>query len=218
MQEFLSFRRLQTLDEAHSITALLEQHAIPFEIMQDEGPAVPQHFMGQRFDSSVIVKIPGDCFKKANDLLQQAVTINLDTVEPDYYLLSFTDDELTDIIKNPDEWGEYDYALAQELLKKRGITYTDRDLTSFKQEKLSQLIIAEPGKPIWIVLGYILAVMGAVLGLVIGYNFMRGNKTLPDGRRVYAYTRATRDHGITMFAIGLVEIVIGIIYKVFVRE
>lgn len=31
--------------------------------------------------------------------------------------------------------------------------------------------------------------MGAVLG---------GNKTLPDGRRVYAYTRATRDHGITM--------------------
>lgn len=51
--------------------------------------------------------------------------------------------------------------------------------------------------------------MDAVLG---------GNKTLPDGRRVYAYTRATRDHGITMFAIGLIEIAIGIIYKVFFRE
>lgn len=213
MKQFLTFRRLQSLDEAPLITAVLEQHSIPFEVVTEEDLGLPQHFIGQRFDAAALIKIPADYFAKANNLLQQAVTADIDIIEPDYHLLSFTEEELRDILRNPDEWGDYDYALAVQLLRKRGIEYSDKELAQLKQERLAELAVPEPGKPVWIVLGYMLAILGGLLGVAIGYQFMRGKKTLPDGRRIYVFTKETRDHGITIFAIGLITIALALLLR-----
>ena len=61
------------------------------------------------------------------------------SVEPGYYLLSFTDKELLEILSKPDEWGHFDYVLARALLAERGLEIPDETIGQMKQQRLLQL-------------------------------------------------------------------------------
>ena len=59
-------------------------------------------------------------FPRAHLALKAYYQAQLSTMDPDYYLFSFTDTELLEIVTHPDEWGHLDYALAKKLLADRG--------------------------------------------------------------------------------------------------
>ncbi len=166
-----------------------------------------------------MVKIPADYFAKADELLKKQITISMEDVEPDYYLLSFTTEELRDVIIKKDEWGDYDYQLALALLEKQGITYTEPQMEELRSSRLETLAQPVDLPVIWQVIGFCspflaltimipFAWIFSFLGIFIGAFVRMSKKTLPDGTRRYAFAPKTRNTGTWMILSSIVLLVV----------
>jgi len=183
--------------------------------MGDNVAPVDITFSGSTIQNQIEIKIKQIDFEKAKKLLIEQAEILTETIEQDYYLLDFTDDELYEILLNADEWNEYDYVLAQKLLKKRGKPITEALLNSLKTQRIQTLAEPDEGQTFWIILGYIFSILGGFIGIIIGYFLMTSKKTLPNGQQVYSYKKSNRTHGKHIFYLGIITFPVLLIYKVF---
>lgn len=204
MSAFLVFRRFESLAEATAIQKIFTKHNIP-NVLSEERALLDNTIIGQQFDLPFHVKIPADHFTKAEDVLRQSIDISAIEVEKDYYLLAFSNEELMEVIEKKDEWGNYDYALALQLLEERGHKLTNDDIERLDSKRIASLAIPEDGLNIWTVFGYFSAAIGGVLGIFIGIYMMQSKKTLPDGSRVPTYNRQTQTHGLYILIIGVIS-------------
>ncbi|NHN26843.1 hypothetical protein FIA58_014250 [Flavobacterium jejuense] len=133
----------------------------------------------------------------------------------DYYLFSFSDKELIEIIHKKDEWNELDYLLAISLLENRGIEITEEAIEKAKNKRVSQLRKPEKSDSFWIVIGYVFAMLGGLLGFIIGYVLLTQKKTLPNGERVFEYTASDRKHGKNILYVGTFFFIYYLIYFLF---
>jgi hypothetical protein len=76
---------------------------------------------------------------EAHKALEEYYRHQLQDVDPGYYLFSFSDVELLEIVAKPDEWGHFDYVLARALLADRGLEIPDETVEQMKQQRLRQL-------------------------------------------------------------------------------
>ncbi len=141
----------------------------------------------------------------------------INNVDDDYYLLSFTDDELYDILVKSDEWSEFDYSLSKKLLKERGKSVDDELLKSLKLKRIKELAKPEGNQKGWIIAGYIFAFLGGFLGLIIGYFLWTSKKTLPNGQKVFSYYPKDRRNGKYIFYISLIIFPISFLIKLFAK-
>lgn len=58
-------------------------------------------------------------------------------------------------------------------------------------------------------LGYVFALLGGALGIIMGMNYIFAKKIDLSGKRVKKYDKKTRTHGIIMTIIGVFGFVIG---------
>ncbi|SIO41934.1 hypothetical protein [Chitinophaga niabensis] len=201
MPDFLTFRKFDTAEEAIAISDLLKEKDIP--VMLENTPVLlDQQLIGQQFENTFLLKIPPERFIDADNVLRAAVSFNEQDIEADYYLLSFSDQELQEIIEKKDEWGAYDYALALHLLEKRGISYTPAQLAGLNDQRHQQLAKPENGSAVWIAIGYMSVLIGGLLGFFIGGYIIVAKKTLPDGSRMYAFPDITRKQGKYILILG----------------
>lgn len=213
MKHYLTFRKYDNRDEAQAVLDLLATHRIP-GIISEEHQMLDRNLIGQQFELPYVVKIAPDQFTAAEDALLQAVDVNAITPEADYYLLSFSDEELLDLVKKKDEWGNYDYALALQLLKERGIDISVQDVRMLQQERVQTLGKQHHDSLVWMIVGYLSAFAGGMLGLFIGLFMANFKKTLPDGSRMHAFSPQSRRHGVLMSIIAVVAFVGWIWYGV----
>lgn len=137
--------------------------------------------------------------KKATLAYEEYFAKQLDNVPEDYYLLTFTNDELLEIVAKPDEWGAFDYQLAQKLLKERGVDITKEKTDRLKADRYKELAKPE-GEPAKNIVGYyIISILFFPVGLIIGWVWGYSKKQLPDGYKVYTYNNSVRNHGRTIF-------------------
>ncbi|SHK80533.1 hypothetical protein SAMN05444266_101195 [Chitinophaga jiangningensis] len=204
MEKLLTFKRFHTEAQAAEIVTLLQAHNIP--VAYEEEVLLMDHvYVGQNFDQRHLVKIPAGYFTQADNLLKSMITVSPEDVEPDYYLLSFTTEELKDVIAQKDEWGDFDYALALKLLEKQGITYTPEQLHLLGNKRLETLTKPQELPGHLVLIGYLSPLLLFVpfpymsvfscLGIFIGAFVRLTKKTLPDGSRVYAFSDSTREQG-----------------------
>ncbi len=137
------------------------------------------------------------------------------TLPEDYYLFSFSNNELIEVIQKKDEWNEIDYLLAIKLLKNRGVEITSEDIEKTQKDRLSQLKKPEKSARSWIIAGYIIAMLGGLLGFIIGYVLLTQKKTLPNGERVYEYIESDRKHGKNILYVGIIFFIFNVIYILF---
>jgi hypothetical protein len=128
--------------------------------------------------------------------------------------LSFTNEELYEVILNSDEWNIFDYKLAQKLLADRGKTIDPEMLASLKKERLKILSKPEENQKPWIIAGYLFAFLGGGIGIVIGYSLWRSKKTLPNGERIFSYSIEDRNSGRTIFLISIIVFPFALILKI----
>jgi hypothetical protein len=128
----------------------------------------------------------------------------VDSVEPDYYLFDFTSEELMEIILKPDEWGDFDYQLAQKILEDRGRPVNPGHLKEFKNKRLQQLREPERTDFNSVVLGYVFVALFPPAGIFLGYMLAFSRKNLPDGSYAYSYSGTQRLHGKIILAISSV--------------
>src|SRR5688572_14732973 len=108
MSRYATFDKFFSADQAEPTLAILREHAIPHEFTEI-GKTVDQVITGGGPSYLYELRIPAAQFESVNRLLREGMEINLDEVDPDYYLFAFEDNELEEIIEKPDEWGRLDF-------------------------------------------------------------------------------------------------------------
>jgi hypothetical protein len=190
----LTFQKFNDPQIAAAIADQLQAQGIPNEVV-NEAPSFDVSFANNHFEPTIQLKLAPADFTKARAALQAYYRSKLKNLDADYYLFSFTNAELLEIIKTPDEWGDLDYALAKELLAERGQPVTAEQEAAFHRERLTVLARPEQTHPLQIFIGYLCALLFGVFGFIIGYIFVFQKKTLPNGDRVYLYPPGERRHG-----------------------
>lgn len=212
-QEFVIFQKFSSENHAIDFGKLMEKNKIE-SLMENISINFDPILSNNEFGREFCVKLKKTDFEKADKILSQANEAEIDEVEKDYYLLSFSDEELIDVISKSDEWNKFDVELAQKILKEKGKEVTEQQISQIKQQRIEELSKPEEGQNIYIVLGYILSFLGGLLGIFIGWHLLSFKKTLPNGNRIYAYSENDRKHGNRIVIVGVIFIIVGITYRI----
>jgi hypothetical protein len=206
MAAFITFQVFNQADRARELVDLLESKQIPYEV-EDSNANLPLLSSDIQL-TEIKVTLRQEDFNKADAMLEAIAINNLKDIPSDHYLLSFSDEELLEIVEKPDEWNKNDFVLAQKLLRDRGKEVSPAELAEIAKNRMASLAKPEQGQKGWILFAYLLAVLGSPLGAWIGWHIMAFKKKLPDGKRVYAYNTTDRKHGERIFVLGLVFVLL----------
>jgi hypothetical protein len=218
--EFLTFHRFDKKEEALFFSEILKKNHIDF-LIEDTGNSLDSNFGNSDLLIEYLLKIRKPDFSKAEELSAASSTERLEDVDPDYFLFGFTNEELHDVVLKKDEWGDLNYALAQKILKDRGAEVSGEQIESMQQKRLLQLAEPEKSQSEWVIIGYVSAFLGGLLGIFIGWHLKTFKKTLPNGDRVFNYSVSDRKHGESILVIGKVFLLIWIfisLFKTFILE
>ncbi len=69
---------------------------------------------------------------------------NVTEIGKDYYLYSFTDDELMEVITKADEWSPFDVVLARKILAEKGKSISDEAIKAINEKRIEELKAPEP--------------------------------------------------------------------------
>lgn len=134
-------------------------------------------------------------------------------LDSDYYLLSFTEAELYDVLVKQDEWSEHDVEIAREILVKNGFKIDETTLSREREERLANFRKPDKNQTGLIIIGYIFAALGGFLGLLFGYALYATKKELPSGERIHRYSESNRKSGLNILIISAITLSIGLILK-----
>jgi hypothetical protein len=215
-QKFLTFQKFNSKDLVAPLVHLLEENNIAYTVENTAGRFDPSSLNGNP-NEEYSVKIHPENFDVANQLLIDTAKQSIQGHE-NHYLKKFSDTELYDILLKPDEWSRNDYVLAQIILKERGKEVNDELLSALRKQRIEDLSRPEPGQKTWIIFGYISVLLGGLLGVFIGLHLYTYKKTLPDGKRVYAYTLNDRNHGYIMFLSGIALFIFWLIVRIYTAD
>jgi hypothetical protein len=211
--EFITYQKFNDPALADELGGQLDNHQIKYFIEEESRPFDPTYSFNEAAVTQYAVKIKSEDFEKVNQLLKDDENEDVTEIGKDYYLYSFTDDELMEVITKADEWSPFDVVLARKLLAEKGKNLTDEAISAINEKRIEALKVPEPPQTYWIVIGYIGALIGGLLGIFIGWYLTTYKKTLPNGERVYEYNEKDRKQGRVIFYIGIVVLTVAIIYK-----
>jgi len=213
--EFITYQSFDDIALANALIELLNENNVPY-IMDEEAPVFDPSFSFKELITQYAVKIQSTDFERVNQLLTENEKANADTIDKDYYLFNFTDDELMEVITKADEWSSFDNVLAQKILAERGKPINALDIKHIQEKRIEELKEPDAPQTTWIIIGYITAFLGGILGLFIGWHLSSYKKTLPNGEKVYAYLDNDRKQGKRIFYISIVVLCATVIARVII--
>jgi len=211
MKDFVLFQSFFNENEAAPIIETLKVNGIEYSIEKLKQP-LDSTIAGEVVENKIFLNIRSRDFAKANEVLDKVILDNLQLLERDYYLFSFTDEELNEIVHKPDEWSRQDFLIARKILEDRGTPVPEHEINVIKSNRVKELATQEKGSIAWIILGYLLALAGGFMALIIALPFIFAKRTLPDGKRVFMYNNATRAHGKLISAIMALGLIVNILF------
>ena len=210
MNEFVLFQSFMNDSDALPVIEVLQENKIEYQVEKFKEP-LDRVFAGEVVRDQFYLKIRSQDFSKANEVLDQMILKNISSLEKDYYLFTFSNEELLDIIKKPDEWSRQDYLIARKILGERGKPVNEPEVNTLRSQRIKELAAEEKQPVASIIVGYIFAFVFSLVGVFFGLAFLVTKKTLPDGSRVFAYTQGTRNHGKVIFILSLAMLIVYII-------
>lgn len=203
--EFLTFKRYNDKADLKIVCDELTANSIAFEI-DDSGSSLDSNFGNSTFTINYVLKIKQVDFEKADLIIEKFAEKDLLDVDKEHFLFEFSNDELIDVIKKRDEWGDFNFSLSKKILEQRGVDITEDSIKKLQVERIKELAKPEEGnETLGKIIGYVSAILGGPLGLMIGYYLLNFKKTLPNGKSVYYYSEELRKHGRIMIFIGLLS-------------
>lgn len=213
MQEaMVTFQLLHNKGIAEEMAEVLQRHGIDADIVPNKQYFDPS-FAFNKTDPEINLKLRPADFTRAREVLGHWYEARADEVEDHYYLFRFSDNELLEIIRQPDEWGIFDLVLAKRILAQRGIA-----IPGIAEQQAMAARIREQEKPEtigrgWIIFGYALSLLGGFFGIMMGWLLSTLRKTTLDGNRVPVYDDHIRKHGRNMMAVGVFVFAAFMIWK-----
>jgi hypothetical protein len=210
--QYLVYHKFTHQSEADEIVDLLRAAGINFRL---EGTKVPfdPTFAFTSYEPEVELKIKQQDFQRTEELLYSHFQNMIPDVSLDYYLYSFSNAELTDLVLKKDEWGHFDYVFAKQLLAERGSAITVDDEKKGNEQRLRELKKPYTLGIYWIVIGYILAVIGSLIGFFMALTILVFRKTLPNGELIFGYDKNSQKHATVMIIISGSLLLLRILFK-----
>ena len=161
-------------------------------------------------DKKYLLQLKPQDFEKVDKLCESLVEIDFEILPKDYYLLEYTNEELTDIISNRSEWSEFDYVLATKILEKRNIIIDDhRFPNNSEKNEYVDLSVNESINSSFIngnfALSYFLAIFFGPYFLIRYFIIISAKERLEDGNLVFKYDKKIRSHAIVICFLGLLS-------------
>lgn len=203
MTNFLTYSKFHSHQEAQELINLLDKSGIEYYV-DHERDVLDKIYTGESFDPMISIKIREDRFEELNAILLTEAESELTDIDPDYYLFSFTNQELLDVVNNRNEWNYFDQALAKKLLSERRIDIPIRTEKSSDAKIYSQIHLTDT----WLIVEYLLSIVFSFAGIVIGLATIFAYKTLRSGEKVKIYDEPTRLHGRIMLGLGVLRTLI----------
>ncbi|OWP63220.1 hypothetical protein CDA63_10215 [Hymenobacter amundsenii] len=200
--EFQTYQRFPNATVAQPLLHLLHEHGFDYDTRLDQLP-IDASFAFNETSRYFLVQLRAADFERAHTLELAAAEAQLADLPADYYLFSFRNEELLDVLGKPDEWNSLDVALAQRLLQDRGAAPGPETLEQLRQQRLQELARPEPRQSRWVVAGYVLAIFGGVLSFFIGWHLYSHYRQLPNGERVPVFQAPDRAHGQRLMVLGI---------------
>jgi hypothetical protein len=205
-KQFVTFEKFNDQYMALELANLLRENHIEFE--QENIPLqLDTTFGNNELNKEFKIKLKKEDFEKVDSLLQEISRKQIENVDSSYYLFDFTDKELLEIITKRDEWGSFDYVLAQKILKDRGKEITQEVVDLLKENRIKELAKPAENQTAWITSGYVFAILGGLLGFFISWHLINHKKTLPNGDIVYGFSEKDRKHGKIIFILSIIFII-----------
>ncbi|MBC5864028.1 hypothetical protein [Flavobacterium turcicum] len=214
-EEFITFEKFNDQNSAKELGELIAEQNIEF-VLVDNSLSFDPTFANNGFGKEYCIKLKKNDFEKANKILAEKSENETNEIDNDYYLLSFTDDELIEVITKSDEWNKFDISLAKKLLKDKGKEITPEKIEEIKRQRIIELSKPEEGQKGYIILGYITAFLGGLLGIFIGWHLLTYKKTLPNGNRIYAYSENDRKQGNRILTIGYIFLAFWLLVRILI--
>ena len=103
---------------------------------------------------------------------------------------------------------------AMAELNARGVDMADLILQKgiFDDEQETMFAQGKSGSALYILISFVFAVMGGVIGIVAGYIYGYSKTTSFTGNRYYVYDKQTREFGMIIFWLGVIVLVCSVIY------
>lgn len=212
--ELTTYRKFIYKDDALELVNVLEEHQITYELANNSSQ-LDSSFGGDINTKQFEVKIQKDDFEKVDRLEEELIKNDVENVQEDYHLFEFSDEELIEIVTKKEEWSKFDYLLAQKILKQRGKEINPDLLKIINKQRVENLATQE-ASPTWlIIIGYVAAFLGGLLGIFIGAYLMYYKKALPNGERIYGFERKDRSHGQNILIISVIAFFVWFGLKIF---
>lgn len=205
-EQYRVYKKFFSVEEAEPILELLTQRGIDYRT-NHYNSNIGSTFASTNNPNQLELRLLPNQFEMVDNMLEQEAEKAIGMVPPDYYLLTFTDAELMEVLEKPDEWTKEDYVLSQHLLKQRGKPVSEETLHQLYFNRMEALREPEKGSTAANIFGYISALSGGVIGILMGWYMMSLKKTLPNGESVNAYDLATRSSGKQIFYIGIISFI-----------
>lgn len=212
-EEYLRFKLFPDKQTAEDFVEVLKQNGIDYKIEEDVLVFDPS-YANNPLNKDYAITIKQSDFKRASAAYDAYFAKQLHDVPADYYLFSFSNDELLEILAKPDEWGAFDYQLAQQLLKQRGVEISTEETDHLKAERYKEIAQPEDEPTKNLVGYYIISILFFPVGIIIGWVWGYSKKQLPDGYKVYAYNERVRNHGRTIFLIAMILFSLTVLSKI----
>ncbi len=210
--EFITYQKFDDPALANELIEALKKHHIKY-LMEEESLTFDPSYSFNPLSKDYAVKIRSDEFEHVTELLKADESEDIDKIGDDYYLFSFTNDELMEVITKADEWSPFDVVLARKILAEKGENLTDEAIATINEKRIEELKVPDPPQTAWIFVGYLFAFFGGLLGIFIGWYLLSFKKTLPNGERVYEYSERDRKHGRIIFYISIAAFTLSLLYK-----
>ncbi len=210
--QYFTYKKFPDAREAKALQQFLIENGIEC-LFADTSPGIGSAMTGD-YGKEYEVQLKPDQFEAADKLLESYAENMMGNLPEDYYLLSFSDEELHDVLVKHDEWSEFDYVLARKLLEERGKPIDETQVKSLRLQRIEVLAKPEVRQTGWIVAGYAMALLGGVGGIITGYVMLTSKKILPNGQVVPTYNDIDRMHGKMILILSIIIIPTYILVRV----
>ena len=203
----ITLKKFNTLPEAATLTEMLQKAEIEYTILR-EPVSADSIFAGNTYSEELHIQVKDEDAEACEKLMENIEEIAIDKLEKDYYLFEFSDIELIDILKNPDEWGLNDYYWSYQILQSRGTDPSSEEMEEWKKNRYKELSKPEMVTNKYIILSYLGCIIGGLVGIFMGRHLTRFQKILPDGKKILAFDEESRKKGSRIIITGYILLIL----------
>lgn len=208
--DFVIFHTAFSIEEAKEICSILKKENIE-TIIKDNSLSFDPSFANNNLDNNYFaLKIKKNDFEKANKILEDIAKNNINNIDDNHYLFSFSDKELIDILKKSDEWSKEDFFMAKEILNRRGKNISEKYIAKLKKERIKKIRSGQKISKVTIITVFLCAIFPFnlfffLISIFSGLLFWKYKKTDFEGKKYYAYNLRSRKLGFYIFITSVIS-------------